>query len=163
MNLNRPKIFGGLLGATVVAGGIIVYNSGATPALSGEITAVRTLGMDKANSVAIVNIRAVNSSNYDVSVGRREMEVVDAQGNRLMGKIISVFDIRQLFRYYPALGGMKDEPMVDRQEIPPGESVRALAAARFAIPKHELDLRRELIFHTVDYRGRKTTLRQVSE
>lgn len=163
MNLNRPKVFGGLLGATVVAGGIIVYNSGATPALSGEITAVRTLGMDKANSVAIVNIRAVNSSNYDVSVGRREMEVVDAQGNRLMGKIISVFDIRQLFRYYPALGGMKDEPMVDRQEIPPGESVRALVAARFAIPKHELDMRRELIFHTVDFRGRKTTLRQVSE
>ncbi len=163
MHLNRPKVFGGLLGAAVVAGGIIFYNFGATPALSGEITEVRTLGMDKANSVAIVNIQAVNSSNYDVSVGRREMHVVDAKGNLLAGKMISVFDIQQLFKYYPALGGMKDEPMVDRQEIPPGESFRALVAARFAMPKHELDMRRELIFHTVDFRGRKTVLREVSE
>ncbi len=163
MEINRPKVFGGLLGALIVAGGIIFYNWGATPALSGEITEVRTLGMDKSNSVAIINIQAVNSSNYDVSIGRREMEVVDSKGNRLAGKIISVFDIEQLFKYYPALGGMKDEPMTDRHDIPPGERVRGLIAASFELPKHELDERRELVFHTVDFRDRKTSLRHVRE
>lgn len=163
MNLKQPKVLGGLLGATIVAGGIILYNSGATPALNGKITAVRTLGMDKTGSVAIINIEAVNSSNYDVSIGRREMQIVDSNNNLLNGKIISVFDIQQLFQYYPALGGMKDEPLVDRQDIPPGEAVRGLIAARFEIPKHELDMRKELIFHTVDFRDRKTTLRQAGE
>ena len=163
MQINKPKVFGGLLGALIVAGGIIFYNSGTTPTLSGKITEVRTLGMDKSNSVAIINIEAVNSSNYDVSVGRREMEVVDSKGNRLAGKIISVFDIEQLFKYYPALGGMKDEPMTDRQDILPGQSVRGLIAASFELPKHELDMRRELIFHTIDFRDRKTSLRDVRE
>ena len=163
MEINKPKVVGGLFGAVIVAGAIIIYNSGATPALSGEITEVRTLGMDQSSSVAIINVEAVNSSNYDVSIGRRQMEVVDSKGNRLHGSIISVFDIQQLFKYYPALGGMKDEPMTDQQELAPGESIRGLIVARFEIPKHELDMRRELIFHTVDHRQRKTTIRQISE
>lgn len=160
---NRVTVGGGLLGGLLVAGAIIAYNWGATPRLEGEITEVRTLGMDASSSVAIVNLRAANISNYDVWINRRELEIIDARGHPRTGRILSVFDIQQLFEYFPALGGMKDEPLVDDQRLAPGESFRGLAAARFEIPKHELDARQEIVFRTVDNKNRKTTLRQVSE
>lgn len=163
MHWNRTILGGGLLGGLVVAGAIIVYNWGATPRLDGEITGVRTLGMDARSSVAIVNFQAENVSNYELSISRRQLEVVDASGNRLQGRILSVFDIQQLFNYFPALGGMRDEPLVDDRSLAPGESLRGLAAARFEIPKHELDTRKELVFRTVDIKNRRTALREITD
>lgn len=163
MNWNRTIVGGGLIGALVVAGGIIVYNWGATPRLDGEITEVRTLGMDASSSVAIINFEASNDSNYELSIAQREMAVVDANGNLLEGRILSVFDIQQLFKYFPALGGMRDEPLVDKQFLAPGQAIRGLAAARFEIPKHELDTRQEIIFRTLDVKHRRTEIRMISQ
>ncbi len=158
MNWNRYTLGGGLLGGLIVAGAFIAYNWGATPRLSGEITQVRTLGMDDSSSVAIVNIEATNNSNYELSINYRQVDVIDSEGSLLEGRILSVFDIQQLFKYYPALGGMGDEPLVDDRQLASGESVRGLVAARFEIPKHELDLHKELIFRTMDNRRRPTEL-----
>ncbi len=163
MHWNRVTVGGGLIGALIVAGAIIVYNWNATPRLDGEVTEVRTLGMDGGSSVAIINFEASNASNYEVSITGREIAVVDAAGNLLEGRILSVFDIQQLFQYFPALGGMKDEPLVDKRYLASGESVRGLAAARFEIPKHELDIRQEIIFRTFDVKQRRTEIRQVSD
>ena len=163
MNWNRTILVGGLVGAVLVAGAIIVYNWGATPRLDGEITEIRTLAMDAKSSVAIVNFEATNASNYDIFVRQREMAVVDANGILREGRILSVFDIQQLFQYFPALGGMKDEPLTDSRQLAPGEVMRGLAAARFEIPKHELDVRQEIIFRTLDVKHRPTEIRQVSD
>ncbi len=163
MHWSRTILVGGLGGAVLVAGLIVLYNWGATPRLSGEITEVRTLGMDKASSVAIVNFEASNTSNYELSISRREMAVVDSSGNLLEGRILSVFDVQSLFKYFPALGGMKDEPLLDRSFLDPGETIRGLVAARFEIPKHELDSRRELVVRTVDVKHRKTEIRNSSD
>ncbi len=159
MHWNRNILGGGLLGGLIVVGTFIAYNWGATPRLSGEITEVRTLGMDDSSSVAIVNIEATNTSNYELSINYREVAVIDSEGAYLEGRTLSVFDIQQLFNYYPALGGMRDEPLVDGRQLESGETVRGLVAARFEIPKHELDMRTELIFRTADDRQRKTELR----
>ena len=161
MRWNRTKVVGGLLGAVVVAGAIIYYNWDATPRLSGDVTQVRTLGMDAESSVAIINFIAVNTSNYEISVRSREMEILDAEGNLRQGKILSVFDTQRLFKFFPALGGMGDEPLIDNHRLAPGESVRGLAAARFEIPKHELDERQEIVFRTLDVKHRPTVLRRV--
>ncbi len=163
MHWNSTILGGGLIGGLIVAGGIIVYNWGATPRLDGEITGVRTLGMDASSSVAIVNFEASNASNYELSINRRELVIVDLSGNVQEGRILSVFDIQQLFKYFPALGGMRDEPLVDDRHLAPGELVRGLVAARFEIPKHELDSRQELILHTVDSKNRKTALGAATE
>lgn len=163
MHWNRTILVGGLTGGLIVTGVIIVYNWGATPRLDGEVTEVRTLGMDASSSVVIVNFEALNASNYDLSINRRELAIVDMSGNVLEGRILSVFDIQQLFKYFPALGGMQDEPLVDDLHLAPGELVRGLSAAHFEIPKHELDLRREVIFRTVDNKNRKTALHLAAE
>ena len=159
MHWNRTILVGGLLGGIVVAGAIIGYNWGATPRLEGEITGVRTLGMDGSSSVAIVNFEASNSSNYELWINRREIEVVDREGVSWQGRTLSVYDVNHLFKYFPALGGLRDEPLTDNQHLDPGESIRGLVAARFEIPKHELDMRRELVFRTLDNKNRKTIVR----
>ncbi len=156
-------VVGGLAGAIAVAGLIIAYNWRATPRLEGRITEVRTLGMDASSSVAIVNFEASNSSTYELSINRREVSVIDRAGLEVRGRILSVFDIGQLFQYFPALGGMRDEPLVDRHFLAPGESVRGLVAARFEIPKHELDQRREIVVRTMDNQHRRTQIRLASE
>ena len=163
MPWNRTKVAGGLLGALVVAGAIIYYNWDATPRLSGDVTQVRTLGMDGESSVAIINFVATNTSNYEISVRSREMEILDAEGNVRQGKILSVYDTQQLFKYFPALGGMGDEPLTDNRVLAPGASLRGLAAARFEIPKHKLDERQEIVLRTLDVKHRPTALRMVTK
>ena len=83
---NRTIAGGGLLGALIVAGAIVLYNWGATPRLTGEITDVRTLGMDADSSVAIINFEATNSSNYELSINRREMAIIDSEGSLVEGR-----------------------------------------------------------------------------
>ncbi len=160
---SRITIIGGILGAIVVAGLIVLYNRGATPRFSGTITEVRTLGMDDASSVAIVNFQAENVSNREVSIQKRQMTIVDGNGIDHEGRVLSVFDVQQLFKYFPALGGMRDEPLTDNRFVEAGESFRGLVAARFEIPKHELDLRQEIVLHTMDVKHRKTELRLDTE
>ena len=121
------------------------------------------MGMDANSSVAIVNFEATNTSNYDIAINYREIEIVDEAGDIRQGRILSVFDVEQLFKYYPALGGMKDEPLLDERYIAPGEFFRGLTAARFEIPKHKLDVRQELVFRTVDTKSRKTEIRLAAE
>ncbi len=146
-----------------VAALVFYYLVGTTYRLDGAITEVRTLGMDTGSSVAIVNFSATNASKYEISVGRREIAIVDADGSIREGRILSVFDIQQIFKYFPALGGMKDEPLTDDRQVARGETFRGLSAARFEIPKHELDACREIIFRTGDPRYRLMEFRQLSE
>ena len=160
---NRVTAGGGLLGAAIVAGAIITYNWGATPRLDGSITSVRTLGMDASNSVAIVNFEAVNTSNREIAINFREIDVTDSTGALRRGRILSVFDVEQLFKYYPALGGMRDEPLTDNRYVAAGETVRGLVAARFEMAKHELDLRKDIVFRTIDRKNREVELRHEAE
>ena len=80
--------------------------------------------MDADSSVAIINFEATNSSNYELSINRREMAIIDSEGSLVEGRVLSVFDLQQLFKYFPALGGMGDEPLVDNRHLASEESVR---------------------------------------
>ncbi len=150
----KASIGGGLAAALVIAGLILFYNRGVGPGLGGEIVKVRTLGMDQNSSVAIVNFSVHNTSDNRLLIEKHYLEVVDQNGDRHRGMVISMDDIDRLFQYYPALGGMEFEPIRNETRLEPGESLRGLAAARFEIPKHELDMRQEIIFGVQDRRGR---------
>jgi hypothetical protein len=155
--LKRILTFG-LLGAVLVAGAIYFYNAGATPTLAGEITEVRTLAMDEASSVAVVNFRGTNTSNRIVFIHQREVTITGEDGATRIGLPVQVVDIQGLFNYFPILGGMKDAPLLPRTEVEPGEELRGLVAARFDLPKHELDARKSLVLKFYNDQGRYTEL-----
>lgn len=155
--LKRILTFG-LLGAALVAGAIYFYNAGATPTLNGEITEVRTLAMDEASSVAVVNFAGVNTSDRSVFIHQREVTITGENGATHVGLPVQVADLQSLFQYFPILGGMKDAPLLPRTEIEPGAELRGLVAARFNFPKHELDARQSLVVKFYNELGRSTEL-----
>jgi hypothetical protein len=155
--LKRILTFG-LLGALLVAGAIYFYNEGATPTLAGEITEVRTLAMDEASSVAVVNFSGTNTSDRIVFIHQRELTITDEDGATHIGLPVQVTDVQNLFKYFPILGGMKDAPLLPRTEIEPGSELRGLVAARFDMPKHELDTRKSLLLKFYNDQNRSTEL-----
>lgn len=155
--LKRILTFG-LLGALLVAGAIYFYNEGATPTLAGEITEVRTLAMDEASSVAVVNFAGTNTSDRIVFIHQREVSITDENGVPHVGLPVQVSDVQNLFQYFPILGGMKDAPLLPRTEIEPGTELRGLVVARFNLPKHELDARKSLVVKFYNDQKRYTEL-----
>ena len=152
-----------LLGAPVLTGLIIASLWHATPRLDGVITDVRTIGMDSSNTVAVIYFEASNASNYEVSINRREVAVIVRSGDLLEGRILSESLVRKLFKYFPDLGGMQDEPLIDGRRLAPGEFMRGVVAAVFEIPRNDLDDRREIVFRIVDIKNRRAELRLESE
>ena len=134
-----------------------------SPLMTSHLTTRYALWEGNAPDCAIVDIEAVNPSDTQMMIGKRTMTVMDAKGIRSQGKVISAPDLKGLFRYFPGLGGIDNEPLLNRVRIQPGESVFGMVAARFEIPKHELDLRQELILRLVDVDGSVSEIRHGSE
>ena len=119
---------------------------------------MRTLAMDEASSVAIVNFRGVNTSDRSVFIHQREVTVTGEDGVARTGAPVHISDIQNLFEYFPILGGMKDAPLAPRTEIEPGQELSGLVAARFDVPKHQLDARQSLVVKFYNEIGRSTEL-----
>ena len=148
----------GLGGAVAVAVSLYFMGESKMAVLNGEITSVRTLGVEKKASVAIVDFRAKNFSDVLFVAGNRNLVVMDEHGMRWQGKIISSFDLRQIFKYFPALGVASHEPYVEGIKLKPGQSVVGMLAARFAMSKTELDMRRAIALEIYDVDGSLTEL-----
>ena len=143
----------GLAAAAAIVGLIVLRQRGSTPDLVGEITAVRTLGMDASSSVAIVDFQFTNESRFPFIVRSCEMTVVGAKGEAQQGQIVAASDANQLFDLFPALGLKAGEPLIIKTKIAPRGSRRAMLTARFEIPKAELDARRKMILTITEVDG----------
>ena len=130
--------------ASILVGLIILKQRGATPHLAGEITAVRTLGMDQSSSVAIVDFHFTNDSRYTFIVSATDMSLIDAAGNSRPGQILAASSVKELFELFPALGAKTGDPLIIKTKIPPGASRYVMLGARFEISKANLDARKKL-------------------
>ena len=141
---NRNALLAMLVGLVVAAAlvGLIVFKqAGSTPRLEGEITAVRTLGMDRSSAVAIVDFRFTNTSRYRFIVQSTAMTVVDAKGATHEGAVVASSDADELFRLFPAIGPRAAATLIIKTRFQPQQAGSAMLAARFEIPKAALDAR----------------------
>ncbi len=152
-------ILAGLIGAAALAGIGFFASRGKAARLEGAITNIRTLGSDETSSVAIVDFEAVNPSQILMIVSGRDLLIVDEQGVLHEGSTISAADLKMLFQYFPALGAMENEALIDRVRVEPGRGLRGVVAARFEIPKHRLDARQELVLRIKEVDGGVSELR----
>ena len=143
-------ILAGLGAAGALVAAILFFNQGSSPRIEGEILQVRTLGMDQNSSVAIVDFKGENTAKYPLIVGSRFLVVTDSNGRVHEGDTTSVYDLEKLFQYFPALGAAGNEPVIDKTRLEPGDKIQGMIAARFEIPKHELDMRRQITVRIVD-------------
>jgi hypothetical protein len=143
----------GLVVASLLVALIVYKQSGSTPRLEGEITGVRTLGMDRSSAVAIVDFRVTNTSRYTFIVQSTGMSVADAKGQPHQGQIVAASDADELFRLFPVLGAKSAETLIIKTKIPPGASVSAMLTARFEIPKIDLDARQKITLSFIEVDG----------
>jgi hypothetical protein len=134
----------GLVVAGLIVAAILFQQRGATPRLAGEITQVRTLGVEESASVAIADFRYTNDSKMLFIVQQTGMTVTDAAGQIREGRILSAADSHQLFQLFPALGPRAADTLIMKTRIGSGQSGSAMLAARFEISKGRLDARQKL-------------------
>lgn len=135
------------LGA-VVAGLLVAFTlflqRGAHLALEGAIQKVRLLSVEEASSIAVLDFRLVNGSDYPFLVREVAVSMEDAQGKMVEGAVISEVDAQRIFHYYPVLGQKYNPTLVARTRIAPRQSLDRMIAARFEVPEKQLQGRRRL-------------------
>jgi hypothetical protein len=143
----------GLVVVSIAVVWIFYMQRGAHIEPAGKFLKVRTLALDENSSIAVIDFRVVNSSDYTVMV--REVTVTLEQPNRTSsdGTVVSEVDARRLFQYYPVLGQKFNDSLIIRDRIKPHETLDRMIAARFEIPVAQLDGRKRLKLRVEDVDG----------
>jgi len=150
----------GLLVVAVGIAGMFYMQRGAHIELKGSILKVRTQAMDENSSVAVVDFRFVNPSNYPFMVKEVVVTMEDKDGKPLEGAVVSELDARRLFEYYPLLGQKYNDSLLMRDKIAGRQMMDKMIVARFEVPESALQSRKKLTVRIVDVDGPEAELQE---
>ena len=151
--VNPVALVGGLLVVAAGIGGVFYMQRGAHVELKGGVLKVRTQAMDEKSSVAVIDFRFVNPSNYPFMVKEVTVSIVDKDGKTLEGQPVSELDARRLFQYYPQLGQKYNDSLMMRDKIMGRQSMDRMIATRFEETEATIESRRKLTVRIVDVDG----------
>ncbi len=143
----------GLVVIAIAVVWIFYMQRGAHIEPAGKILKVRTLALDEGSSIAVIDFRVVNSSDYTVIVREVNVTLEQPNGTAPDGTVVSEVDARRLFQYYPVLGQKYNDSLIIRDRIKPHQTLDRMIAARFEIPVAQLDARKRLKLRIVDVDG----------
>jgi len=126
----------------IVVAGILYMQRGAHLAPEGSIQKVRTQPLDENSSVAVIDFRIENSSDYALIVRQVSVTMEAKDGKIYEGAVASAVDTKNLFQYFPLLGQQYNDTMVIRDKIPPHQRIDRMVAARFGFPEKQLEDRK---------------------
>jgi hypothetical protein len=146
--------FGVGLAVVLIAVAVILYiQRGAHIQLKGSILKVRTLPLDENSSIAVIDFRFVNSSDFPFVVRNVDVTATGAKGQAYDSMPVPEVDAKRLFEYYPILGQKFNDTLLPRDKIPARHSEDRMIAARFEIPASQLDARKNLTIRIEDVDG----------
>ena len=144
----------------ILVAGVLYMQRGAVIEVKGGILKVRTLAMQDGGTVAVIDFRFVNPSNYPFIVQRVEISLEGADGQTVDGATVAEVDAKNLFQYFPALGQKYNPSLLARDKIPPHQSNDRMIAARFEIPEEKVASRRNLIIRITEVDGAESELHE---
>ena len=159
--VNPVALGGGLIAVVCMVGFVFYVQRGAHVELKGSVLKVRTQAMDENSSVAVVDFRFVNPSNYPFVVHEVNVSIQDQNGKTVEGTQVSELDARRLFEYYPALGQKFNDSLIMRDKIPGRASMDRMIVSRFEVPESALENRRNLKVRIVDVDGPEAELQEI--
>jgi hypothetical protein len=109
--------------------------------------------MDDNSSVAVIDFRVANSSDYTVIVKEVAATVEEPGGKEDEGATAAQTDTERLFQYYPILGQKYNDALKMHDHIKPHETMDRMIAVRFEIPVAQLDGRKRLKLKIEDVDG----------
>ncbi len=151
--VSPAALAGGLVAVICAVAGVLYIQRGAKIELKGSILKVRTIGMDETSSLAAIDFRFVNPSDYPFVVHEVIVSMEDKTGKVVEGSTVSDLDTRRLFENYPVLGPKYNDTLIVRNKIPAKQSWDRMIVARFEVPVADLDSRRKLKIRIVDVDG----------
>jgi hypothetical protein len=143
----------GLVVIVIAVAGILYMQRGAHVELKGAILKVRTMGQEDNSSLAVVDFRFVNPSDYPFVVRTVDVSVTGADGQTSGGTPVSEVDAKRIFEYYPVLGQKFNPTLLARDKIPGRQSQDRMIVARFEMPVKQLDGRKNLKVRIEDVDG----------
>ena len=109
--------------AVLIAVGFILYvQRGAHVELQGKILKVRTMGMDDNSSLAVVDFRFVNPSDYPFVVRTVDVTATGADGQTYSSTPVSEVDAKRIFEYYPILGQKFNPSLITASHFRPPDA-----------------------------------------
>jgi len=144
------------IGAAVIAiaVGVIVYMQwGAHVEITGRMLKVRTAPLDENSSVAVVDFRFTNPSDYAFMVNSVTLILEDSKGERTEGSTVSETDTRQLFEGVPLLGLKYNPSLIARDRVASRATEDRMVAARFELPDSMLQKRKRFLIRIDEVDG----------
>lgn len=161
--LNRGQIaaFGIGLGAVAAAMGLYLFaQRHAHLELKGSILKVRTHASDEVSSVAVIDFRIENPSDYPWEVKTVEVSAEIAEGT-VEGIVAADSDATRLFQFYPALGQKFNDSLRMKDQAPARSTLDRMIAVRFEAPEDRIVNRKKLTVRIVETDGAVSELTSV--
>ncbi len=155
-----PFIGVGVVVCAIAVIAILFMQRGAHMDLEGSIQKVRTLPMDEQSSVAIIDFRLRNPSDYPFIVRKAEVSAVGPNGAPIEASVVSEVDAKKIFQYFTQLGPKYNETLLMNTRINPKQSVDRMLAARFEVPEKVLQSRQNLRIHIDEIDGPAAELKE---
>lgn len=143
----------GVLIVGVFVAAVVYLQWGAHVELKGSILKVRTAAADENSSIAVLDFRFVNPSDYPFIVRRVDVYLEDVSGRVHEGSVASEADAKRLFEALPLLGQKYNESLLIRTRVSPRQSMDRMIAARFEVPEAQLASRKRLWVRVEDVDG----------
>jgi len=154
--MSKTLIITFAIGIAVIAvaiGSVFYVQRGAHITLPGKVLKVRTAPLDENSSVAAIDYRITNPSDYTFMAKSVTIVLEDASGNQTDGQTSSELDAQRLFAGIPLLGPKYNESLKERDKVPPHATLDRMVAARFEVPESKLAARKRFLVRIEEVDG----------
>ncbi len=136
----------GVVVVAVVLGLTIWSNQGSRLILEGSIQKVRLQRVEDTTSVAVVEFRVSNPTDYPYFVKSAQLVMVDAKGEEQEGIVFRQKDLQSFFDFYKAsLGQRYNDSIFIGEQYPIHAKADRMIAASFPVSLAELEKRKRLV------------------
>jgi hypothetical protein len=155
MNNRFLAAFGiGIACIAIAIAGVLYMQRGAHMDLPAKILKVRTAPLDEKSSVAVVDFRAANPSDYPFVVRSVTVVLEDKAGTRSNGATAAEMDAKRLFEALPILGQKYNDSLIIKETLAPHTTTDRMVAARFEVPESALEARKQFIVRVEEIDGK---------
>lgn len=144
---------------TLVALLLALPGCGGYMKLDGAIQRVRVVETGGEKNLLVVEFDITNNASIAYVVREAEIEIPDGEKS-LMGETVAARDIQNICQHVPALNHDCAQPLITREKIGPGATVRRLVAASFAKTPAELGARKGLLLRIRELDRLETEIRE---
>ena len=142
----------GVVGLVVC--GILYVNAGAHLDLPGKFLKVRTVSTGDANSVAVVDFRITNPSDYPFVVRTVSLLLENNAGDQTPGMVSSEVDAKRFFDGTPSLGEKFEPTLITMEKVPPRTTEDRMVLAQFNAPESVLQSRKRFVVRVEEIDGK---------